>query len=99
MATDGRRLDGLRGRRREQRGRPRRPEARKVTGRLAVGREPRGVALSPDGSQLLVGNARSQDVSLIDARNWTVAKTIPIDGDNLRQVAIGADGKTGTSPT
>ena len=31
-----------------------------MTGRLAVGREPRGIALSPDGSRLLVGNARSR---------------------------------------
>jgi YVTN family beta-propeller protein len=68
---------------------------RKVTGRLTVGREPRGIALSPDESRLLVGNARSQDVSVIDVRAWKVARTIPIDGDNLRQVTIGADGKTG----
>ena len=34
-------------------------------------------------------------MSLIDARNWKVSKTIPIDGDNLRQVAISPDGKTG----
>ncbi len=32
-------------------------DKREVTGRLAVGREPRGLALSPDGSRLLVGNA------------------------------------------
>ena len=69
--------------------------ARKVTGRLPVGREPRGIALTPDGSRLLVGNARSQNVSLIDVKTWTVKSTIPIDGDNLRQVAISADGKTG----
>ena len=69
--------------------------ARKVTGRLAVGREPRGVALSPDGSLLVVGNARSGDVSVIDAKKWSVERTIPIDGDNLRQVAVAADGKTG----
>ncbi len=68
---------------------------RKITGTLDVGREPRGVALSLDDSVLLVGNARSQDVSVIDARNWKVSKTIPIDGDNLRQVAISPDGKTG----
>jgi YVTN family beta-propeller protein len=81
--------------------------SRKVTGRLPVGREPRGIALSPDGSRLLVGNARSQSVSVIDSRAWSVLKTIPIDGDNLRQVTISADGKTGyianmrnrTSPT
>jgi YVTN family beta-propeller protein len=68
---------------------------RKVTGRLVVGREPRGIALSPDESRLLVSNARSQDVSVIDVRAWKVARSIPIDGDNLRQVAIGTDGKTG----
>ncbi len=69
--------------------------SQKITGLIHVGREPRGVALSPDESQLLVGNARSQDVSVIDVRNWKVFKTIPIDGDNLRQVAISSDGKTG----
>ena len=70
-------------------------DARKVTGRLTVGREPRGIAISPDGSRLLVSNARSQDVSLIDTMGWQVICTIPIDGDNLRQVAVSADGKTG----
>ena len=69
--------------------------ARKVTGRLPVGREPRGIAFTPDESRLLVGNARSQDVSLIDVKAWKVKCSIPIDGDNLRQVAISADGKTG----
>ncbi len=69
--------------------------ARKVTGRLAVGREPRGVALSSDGSRLVVGNARSGDVSVIDTKKWSIERTVPIDGDNLRQVAVAADGKTG----
>jgi YVTN family beta-propeller protein len=69
--------------------------SRKVTGRLAVGREPRGIAVAPDGSLLLVGNARSQNVSLVDVKNWTVKSTIPIDGDNLRQVTISTDGKAG----
>ncbi len=64
-----------------------------VNGRLAVGREPRGVALSPDASHLLVGNARSQSLSLIDVPNWKVERSQTIDGDNLRQVAFGPDGK------
>jgi YVTN family beta-propeller protein len=68
---------------------------RKVTGRLAVGREPRGIALAPDGSRLLVGNARSQAVTVLDVRAWAVERTIPIEGDNLRQVAVAPDGKTG----
>jgi YVTN family beta-propeller protein len=67
--------------------------ARKVTSRLAVGREPRGVALSPDGSRLVVSNARSGDVSVIDTGKWAVERTIPVDGDNLRQVVMAGDGK------
>ncbi len=70
-------------------------DGKKITGRLKVGREPRGIALSPDGSRLLVSNARSQDVSIIDVPAWKVARNIPIDGDNLRQVTISADGKMG----
>jgi YVTN family beta-propeller protein len=70
-------------------------DALRMTGRVAVGREPRGLALSPDGSLLLVGNARSQDVSLVSTRSLGVLRTIPIEGDNLRQVAWSADGKLG----
>jgi DNA-binding beta-propeller fold protein YncE len=70
-------------------------DAMKVTGRLPVGREPRGLTLSPDGTLLLVGNARSQDVSVIATGPWRVERTLPIEGDNLRQVAVSADGRTG----
>jgi YVTN family beta-propeller protein len=69
--------------------------ARKVTGQLAVGREPRSIAISPDGSRLLVSNARGQGVTLVDTGPFKVVCTIPIDGDNLRQVTITVDGKTG----
>ena len=70
-------------------------ETMRVSARVAVGREPRGLALSPDGSILLVGNARSQEVSVISTQSLGVFRTIPIEGDNLRQVAISADGKRG----
>jgi len=70
-------------------------DANRVTGRLEVGREPRGLAITPDGSRLLVGNARSQSLTLISTPSWKVESTSEIDGDNLRQVAISSDGKTG----
>ncbi len=70
-------------------------ETMRVTARVAVGREPRGIALAPDGSFLLVGNARSQDVAVVSTQSLAVFRTIPIDGDNLRQVTISADGKHG----
>src|SRR5271157_4996932 len=69
--------------------------SRRVTARASVGREPRGLALAPDGTFLLVGNARSQDVSIVSTKSMGVLRTIPIDGDNLRQVAISSDGKRG----
>lgn len=70
-------------------------ETRAVTGRLAVGREPRGLALSPDGTHLLVGNARAQSLSLIAVGSWLVERTLPIQGDNIRQVTFSGDGQTG----
>ena len=42
-----------------------------------------------------MGNARSQEVSIVSARSLGVLGTIPIEGDNLRQVAISPDGKHG----
>ena len=67
----------------------------KVTGRLTVGREPRGIAITPDGARLLVGNARSKSLSVIATGPWEVERTLPMEGDNLRQIALTADGKTG----
>ena len=57
-----------------------------VTARVAVGREPRGIALSPDGSLLLVGNARSQDVSVVSTR---IDGRLPDDPDRGGQPAAG----------
>jgi YVTN family beta-propeller protein len=67
-------------------------DRKEVTGRLAVGREPRGLALSPDGSRLVVGNARSRNVSVVATGPWKVERTVDVDGDNLRQVSVSADG-------
>jgi YVTN family beta-propeller protein len=69
-------------------------DSQRVSGRLSVGREPRGLALSADGNRLVVGNARSKSVCEVSTRDWDVVRTIGIDGDNLRQVALSADGQT-----
>ena len=66
-----------------------------VSGRVKVGREPRGVALDPSGAHLLVGNARSGDLTLIRTDDLVVEQTFDIDGANLRQVAFGPDGAFG----
>jgi YVTN family beta-propeller protein len=69
-------------------------DARRITGRLVVGREPRGLALSADGSRLVVGNARGKSLSVIDVPKWKVESTLPIEGDNLRQIALTPDGQS-----
>lgn len=68
--------------------------SQKITGRLPVGREPRGIAVTPDGRTLAVGNSRSQTLTVIDVSRWVAERSVPIDGDNLRQVTIGPDGRT-----
>lgn len=65
----------------------------KVTGRLPVGREPRSLALSPDGATLVVSNARSRGVSVVDVAGFRVLKDVSVEGENLRQVTVAADGR------
>ena len=67
--------------------------ARAVTGRVEVGREPRGLAITPDGSRLVVGNARGQSISVIDLGRFAVERTLAMQADNLRQVALSPDGR------
>ncbi len=68
-------------------------DALSVTGRLVVGREPRSLAFSPDGATLVATNARSQNVSVIDVAGFRVVKSLPVGGDNLRQITVAADGR------
>ena len=49
----------------------------KVTGRVAVGRMPRGIASSPDGHRLYITNAWSDTVSVIDTATLQVVQTLP----------------------
>jgi YVTN family beta-propeller protein len=70
-------------------------DERQVTGRVPVGREPRSLALSPDGTRLLVGDARSRSLTVISTSGFQVEHKLPIEGDNLRQVAISPDGQFG----
>ena len=48
--------------------------------RIAVGHDPRGMALTPDGRRLLVANRLDDTISVIDTRTNRVAATVPLDG-------------------
>jgi YVTN family beta-propeller protein len=49
----------------------------KVVSSIAVGRMPRGIALSPDGRRLYITNAWSDTVSVIDIPTLQVVQTLP----------------------
>ena len=51
-----------------------------VVARIAVGANPRGVALSPDGRRLFVANRLDDTISVIDTRTNRVASTIRLAG-------------------
>jgi len=51
-----------------------------VVTRIAVGRDPRGVAFTPGGSRLLVANRLDDTMSVIDTSTNRVVRTIVLDG-------------------
>jgi YVTN family beta-propeller protein len=51
-----------------------------VRGRIPVGRNPKGLALSADGARLYVTNRLDDTISVIDTRRDTVVRTIPLGG-------------------
>jgi YVTN family beta-propeller protein len=51
-----------------------------VVTRIAVGLNPRGLTLTPDGSRLFVANRLDDTISVIDTRTNKVASTITLDG-------------------
>jgi YVTN family beta-propeller protein len=59
---------------------------------IAVGVEPYGLALTPNGTKLYVSNSRSNSISVIDTATNTVIKTISNVGLEPRGLAITNDG-------
>ncbi len=57
-----------------------------VVGRIPVGHDPRGVALTRDGSKLLVANRLEDTISVIDTKGNRVASTISLAGQNKMSV-------------
>jgi YVTN family beta-propeller protein len=57
-----------------------------VVARIAVGRDPRGAVISPDGRRLLVANRLDDTISVIDARTNTLSATVLLDGPKTLSV-------------
>ncbi len=57
-----------------------------VVARIAVGHDPRGVALTKDGSRLLVANRLEDTISVIDTKTDRLASTIALSGSKQMSV-------------
>lgn len=64
-----------------------------VADRVPVGDEPHALAVTPDGGTLLVANRRGGSVSEISAGTLTETRRIPVNGVNLRDLALSPDGE------
>jgi YVTN family beta-propeller protein len=56
------------------------PAFDQVIAEIAVGRDPRGAAFTPDGTRALITNRLDGTLSVIDVRARAVTATIPLDG-------------------
>lgn len=64
----------------------------KVTGSIEVGKDPRGIAISPDGRRLVVATQGNGDVSIVDIGQGGAPRRVPV-GKNPEFVRIGPDGR------
>src|SRR5882724_10479317 len=65
---------------------------RAVVKTIAVGKRPRGVAVSPDGRRVFVANSNSDSLSIIDPVALTVVGTLPA-GRDPEGLAFTRDGR------
>jgi YVTN family beta-propeller protein len=64
-----------------------------IVKRVAVGKEPEGVRVSPDGKHVLVTNESDNSISILDAKTLQLVKSVTV-GKRPRDIAFMPDGKT-----
>lgn len=64
---------------------------KEIDATVAVGSEPIGIAVTPDGARLYVTNSQSDTVSVIDTASNEVLTTVAV-GDGLRSLAVTPNG-------
>jgi len=63
-----------------------------ISRQIAVGRDPRGIGITPDGTRLVTANQADADVSVVDTQSGNTVKRIPV-GKNAEFVRISPDGR------
>ena len=69
------------------------PNQPKLVQRVNTGDWPWLVTFTPDGAEVWVPNQRSNDVTVVDARRWSVITTVKGDFAQPDGIAISGDGK------
>jgi YVTN family beta-propeller protein len=69
------------------------PKSGRVTRRVTVGLQPRGIALSPAGAAIYVSNSWDDSVSVVDTKTFQVIRTLKT-GYEPTGVAVDRDGQT-----
>ncbi|MHC6180524.1 YncE family protein [Clostridium sp. JNZ X4-2] len=64
----------------------------KLIKKLEIGKHPSRIAFVPNKNYIMITNAKSNDISLIDAENYTVLQPIPV-GRRPKGVCMSADGR------
>ena len=65
----------------------------RVLGKYSSGVDPRGLALKPKSDQVFIANRGSNDISIVDLANGSVAFRIPEVGDKPSSIGISPDGR------
>ena len=65
---------------------------------IAVGKEPNGIAISPNGTRVYVANGGSETVSVIDTATNQVTATTPLGGAGYAE-AVAGQSRTAPAPT
>jgi hypothetical protein len=66
------------------------PVKRRVIGQVKQLSDPRGLALSGDGSLVFVANSRGHNIVVLSTEDWQVKETIAVDGVPYRLQWVGA---------
>jgi YVTN family beta-propeller protein len=69
------------------------PAKPRLVQRVATGDWPWLVTFTPDGAEVWVPNQRSNDVTVIDAKRWTVATTVRGDFAQPDGIVVSGDGR------